>query len=761
MTISLKSFSQVLRPYQSEAVKRALSVPKGGRLMLVSPTGTGKGTMQLGLLTALRSTGKNAWIVTPSLEVLRGYLERCGATEADLAGGAGALAELGASIFVTTPVRLRNRLAKSTQKPPEVLIIDEAHHATLDTISGGGLAELCPGATRLGWTATGYRGSPEETQALKEVWGEFYHVLDIPAAVENGAWCLPKWRVEPLVNDDELALKGGDIDADEATLETADALAALVASLDLAVPTCVTTTSIKAAQELESKLLALGVESRTVLGTTPTTERAAAFARVKQGGAVLVSVKVLGEGVDLPWLRRWVDASPTLSPVAFMQKLGRITRPHPTPAEYVGTNRNLERHGYLLQGKFPRSEFKLAQERFGGPSMRAATSRVRFLKSAGKVKPIELPLADGVIGTMYALWHPAKNGGSGFERCIILDPTSDTAVSVMREVDPSKEGKEKWGAWTVEAEVPATIEGFKASKIGGKCSLAQLRWWDKEAAKRGLDQSATPTRAQFFALPVLVELNGTLQGGMKFSPKPVPATETKPAEKPAEKALVQPLLPDGYYTVADTRGGHRTYRIRTQDATSTFCPGAQILAYLFGPDNESDYRGVAFVEGTALRIWRKAQEHSEQLKADWAVLTGAPEASGKLYALRCGRCYRCARQLTTPESVETGLGAECAEKMGMEWGRKTPVDEIDHVDHVSHIDEIERAKRREAFKKIDTANEGNIPLMARLLTAGVGDAEIETIYVTRYTAQGKTDLSWIRDRVRTYKKIARKGGGEA
>lgn len=32
-----------------------------------------------------------------------------------------------------------------------------------------------------------------------------------------------------------------------------------------------------------------------------------------------------------------------------------------------------------------------------------------------------------------------------------------------------------------------------------------------------------------------------------------------------------------------------------------------------------------------------------------------------------GRCGRCSRALTRPESIDTGFGPECAEKMGMGW----------------------------------------------------------------------------------------------
>lgn len=328
--VKLTNWTQEPRPYQAQAIETAVQhvgqhvmrtrlnlegVPAGrDSLLLASPTGTGKGTIELGLLRTLRLRGEDAVIVTPSLEVIRGYLERCGATAEDLQGSAEELARLGDAIHVTTPVRLRNRLRDGRRTAPSVVIVDEAHHSVESNLAGGGLRALTPSAAWVGFTATPYRGSPEETKDLRDSWGEPTTVLTIPQAVACGAWALPTWRVEGLVNDDACTLRNGDLDADEAVFEQVGPLAKLIEGLDLSTPTCVTLPSVRAASSLAKVLEDAGVECRVVLGETPTEERAEAFTRCAQGGCLLVSVKVLGEGVDLPWLRRWVDASPTLSP---------------------------------------------------------------------------------------------------------------------------------------------------------------------------------------------------------------------------------------------------------------------------------------------------------------------------------------------------------------------------------------------------------------------------------------------------------------
>lgn len=674
--ISLDNWSQTLRDYQVEAVRRAREVPQGGKLLLSAPTGTGKGTIQLGLLKSLRDEGKRAWIVTPSLEVLRGYLERCGARPVDLEGGSGKLARLGEKIFVTTPVRMRNMLRgrvlvrrgkrmRVTRSTPDVMIIDEAHHATLETVAGGGLRVLCPNTTFIGLTATPFRSTPDESGELLEAWGDAQHVLTIPQAIENGAWALPTWRCEPLINDDLASIVAGDLDADEITITAASSLAALIKSLDLNVPSCVTVSRVKVAKELCRELDAQSVSYRLVTGETPTAERGEIYEHCKKGGTILVSVRVLGEGVDLPWLRRWVDASPTLSPVAFLQKLGRITRPHASGApEYVGTNRNLERFGWLLQGLMPRAVIREVQERFGGGSRRAAVRRAGLMKGAGKIKAVELPLAGGVTGTMFALWHPNKFGGSGFERCILIDPTSERVISAVRSINSQAVGKDRFGPWVREPKAPAKLNGFRAARMSGKVSGPQAAWWKREAANRGLDASILPTRAQFFALPTLVDCKaGMTETGLAFKERDEEAEKRQTLADAAQAGPAQLVL-DGYYTVVDGEQ-HRTYRFETTDPRSNM-RGKQIVSKLHGPENTSDYHGVGFGQGPTIHVWRNAQDQEVQIKADYAVIAGNADEAGKLFAMRSGRCWRCRRELTTPESAASGIGPECAEKLGVE-----------------------------------------------------------------------------------------------
>lgn len=113
-------------------------------------------------------------------------------------------------------------------------------------------------------------------------------------------------------------------------------------------------------------------------------------------------------------------------------------------------------------------------------------------------------------------------------------------------------------------------------------------------------------------------------------------------------------------------GNHRTFQIRTIPEDSTFAPGKRVVELLTGPDNESNYRGFGFVDVRVggfveIHLWRKATEADANFKAfaDMLLRPVAYAARGIEYLFE-GRCRRCNRALTTPESIKRGIGPVCA-----------------------------------------------------------------------------------------------------
>jgi len=89
---------------------------------------------------------------------------------------------------------------------------------------------------------------------------------------------------------------------------------------------------------------------------------------------------------------------------------------------------------------------------------------------------------------------------------------------------------------------------------------------------------------------------------------------------------------------------------------------------LSGPNNDSDYRYVGIVDGPKLTITAKSQYSADSKPAKviaWILRKAVERAPLPVgYELRHeGRCGRCGRKLTVPESIDAGIGPECASRM--------------------------------------------------------------------------------------------------
>ena len=109
-------------------------------------------------------------------------------------------------------------------------------------------------------------------------------------------------------------------------------------------------------------------------------------------------------------------------------------------------------------------------------------------------------------------------------------------------------------------------------------------------------------------------------------------------------------------------GAHYTYRIRdSKDGAKTF------VSVLSGPDNESDYVYAGVLDGGAVRTTKasKFSCDSVPVKSLNYMLghVGAGQMPPHCVVRHEGRCGVCNRTLTTPESLDRGIGPECWSKM--------------------------------------------------------------------------------------------------
>lgn len=118
---------------------------------------------------------------------------------------------------------------------------------------------------------------------------------------------------------------------------------------------------------------------------------------------------------------------------------------------------------------------------------------------------------------------------------------------------------------------------------------------------------------------------------------------------------------NGIVTVRSVRTGeHRTFRVRTQPDDSNFAPGERVASLLSGPDNTRCYTPFGFVQADgSIRLFKSKEGDGPWAK--YADMLSHPEAYQRTAEFMFeGRCRRCDRTLSHPESLISGIGPECA-----------------------------------------------------------------------------------------------------
>jgi hypothetical protein len=114
-------------------------------------------------------------------------------------------------------------------------------------------------------------------------------------------------------------------------------------------------------------------------------------------------------------------------------------------------------------------------------------------------------------------------------------------------------------------------------------------------------------------------------------------------------------------------GQHRTVRVKTQKEDAKFAPGERIISLLSGPNNDSDYIPFGFVkwDGRVI-VWKRFRGNGQRsFHERLALMVMYPDH----YEEHCDveyrfdtTCRKCNRKLTTPESIDSGIGPVCAGK---------------------------------------------------------------------------------------------------
>jgi hypothetical protein len=196
-------------------------------------------------------------------------------------------------------------------------------------------------------------------------------------------------------------------------------------------------------------------------------------------------------------VRRLIDCTPQMSPNAWMQRFGRITRPTSGRSEYICTNRNLLRFAYLFEGNLPVYEYKKSESVFPTPTKRMGI-RAWDIESLGRFKPSKIKFQDGLEGEVYSI--QSREEGHTTEFTAIVHPLCDEVVWAKR-INPTG----RYGRFSRLTEPPNSVKGF-ASKSGNVLTDKQIAYFQRKGGRLGLDLSQKLDRRAFDAFICLNDL---------------------------------------------------------------------------------------------------------------------------------------------------------------------------------------------------------------------------------------------------------------
>jgi len=325
-----------LRPYQSKAVADIRQSYVEGRRapLLCLPTGGGKTVVFSHIAASVAGRGKRVMVLVHRVELLRQTSAALGKNGVDHSLiNPQYTPDYRKPVQVASVQTLVKRLNFFDRYPPDLIVVDEAHHANAG--SWRKIIAHFPNARVLGVTATPCRGDGSGLGV--EAGGVFDDLIigpQVPELIEGG------YLVKPVVYAplSRLDLSGvrvvrGDYDnkelakrVDKPTI-TGDAVAHY-SKLCPGAPAVVFCISVAHAEHVAAEFRAAGYRAYSADGSMDDDTRKRILGGLANGSVQIVtSCDLISEGTDIPAIGCAILLRPTQSTGLFIQQVGRALRP--------------------------------------------------------------------------------------------------------------------------------------------------------------------------------------------------------------------------------------------------------------------------------------------------------------------------------------------------------------------------------------------------------------------------------------------------
>lgn len=341
-----------LRDYQEAAINRIRDSFRQGnkRVLLVSPTGSGKTVIFSYVSAGTARNGKRVLIIAHRRELLKQIsksLKVAGVKHAVLTADYRGVPQT--NVVVASVFTLARRLKRWPK--PDLIVGDECHHFTPDS-TWGKVVNHFADAFLLGVTAT-----PERLDG-KGLGLMFDDMVLGPSVAELTAqgFLSPADVYAPSIPDlRQVRSRAGDYagtDLEVAMVKPSITGSAVSHYTKLAAGkrACVFCVSVKHAKDVADDFRRAGYNAHHVDGSMDVAERDKILEDFERGTVqVLTSCDLISEGFDIPAIEVAILLRPTQSLSLYLQQVGRAIRIHPDKTSTIVLDHagNTARHGFI------------------------------------------------------------------------------------------------------------------------------------------------------------------------------------------------------------------------------------------------------------------------------------------------------------------------------------------------------------------------------------------------------------------------------